>query len=159
MDGSGHDPEIHAGVKKPQAAQQQADVMAGTTQHSVERIAERALEPVASKFPICLHVSQRWFDGAAAFDHGLDAAGDPPALARAQDAHTVYLNASVSTVNDRCVDRGIGQDGGLFQGFVQRVAVVGVARHRPRPHHEAFFQRSCHRHLHAELIGRARLAF
>lgn len=64
-------------AKKPQPAQQQANVVARATQHRVDRIAQRALELVPSELAVDLHVPDRRVDGAAPFYHRFQASREP----------------------------------------------------------------------------------
>jgi hypothetical protein len=57
------------GKKKPQLLEQQPDVVAGTAQNSVKRIAERTFQRVSCESPVSLHMSDGWLDCAAPFNH------------------------------------------------------------------------------------------
>lgn len=59
--------------------------MAGATQHGVQSITERSFEGISGQSLIGLHFADGGFDGATPFDHLLEAAGNPPPLAGAQD--------------------------------------------------------------------------
>lgn len=51
--------------KKPQQAQQQADVVLSAAQHGMQRIIQRALEGGSVQPSISFHVPDGWLDGAA----------------------------------------------------------------------------------------------
>lgn len=70
-----------AGAIKPQRGQDQAQVVPGAAHHRVQRVAQRALERVASEATVHLHVPDGRLNGAAPFDHGLQRPGDPALLA------------------------------------------------------------------------------
>ena len=78
------------------------------------------------------------------------------------NARVVRIHAPEAQVYDHLLGLGpsvLGQDGGLLQLLVQRVAVVWVAREAARSHHQALFVRDSDTDLHAELVRFPGLAF
>ena len=57
------------GKEKPQSIEQQPAVVPGTAKHYVQGIAERNFQRVSPESPVSLHMSDRWLDCAAPFDH------------------------------------------------------------------------------------------
>ena len=55
--------------------------MPSSAHHRVQRIAQRALEWIAAKPSVHLHVPDGRLDGAAPFNHGLERSGDASLLA------------------------------------------------------------------------------
>lgn len=135
--------------------------MPRATHHRMQRIAQCALERIAGKPPVHLHVPDSRLDGATPFDHGLERSGDTTLLACHQDAHALNLHAPIALVYDGRGRRLVRarEDAHLLQCLGQCVTVIGIARHGAHAHHQTFLQCGGDADLHSELIGCPGLSF
>ncbi|AOJ72813.1 hypothetical protein WS83_24670 [Burkholderia sp. MSMB2042] len=125
----------------------------------MDRIAQRALEPVAIKFAVRLHMADGRLNRAAPPNHRPQASRDAASQTREIDLHAIDGDALVAAVNDGDLRLDVTQDRCLFQRFAQCVPVVRVARHRAGADHQAFLVRRRDRHLHTKFVWLARLTF
>src|SRR5262245_12374461 len=117
----------------------------------------------AAEVTVGLHVSDHGLDGAAASQFALDDAEDAARLAG--DAYATWIGRAVtpiSLVDIGTLDLAAGKPFGVFDHDAQRVAIIGVARHRFGVQHELAAWRAGigggDRGLDAELVGCAGLA-
>lgn len=129
------------GVKKPDGSQDQAQVMAGTAQHRIEGIAQRALEPVAPQFALVFHVADGGFDGTAAVNRLSNRAGDAAFLSAVPDRHLVDRHAAIAAIDKDHFRFAIGEDAHLLDDFIEGVAVVGITGQAAHAHHQPFLVR------------------
>ena len=138
------------GKKKPQLLEQQPDVVAGTAQNGVQRIAQRTFERVSPESPVGLHVSDSRLDCAASFDHRVKRSANAALLSRSKDSNSLEFGALVQA--------------GAFNGLVSMLLMARLNQIKPSvnpywsPHlmqhfacnaglthrlHEAFNQAQC----------------
>src|ERR1700682_592441 len=163
QDGASKDQQQGA-QKLLEPAQEQAEVVAGGGQNSVDAVAVTALEIVATHPVVVLEMADHGLDGGAAAHLAADGLGDPSDLAA--DPDLAPIGVVVAAIGLVAVDAAprttcelfeIGDDG------TERVAVIGVTVQRLGVQHELSApgrgDRSDNRYLAAELVGGSGLAF
>src|SRR5204862_682371 len=156
---------LQQGAQKPsEPAQEEAKVVAGGGEHSIDAVAVASLQIIAAHAVLGLGMADDRFDGGAAPHLATDRFRDPAHLAA--DPHPELLFVIVTAVPLVDMDAA-GLDAGLLLHFgddtSQRMAVKRVAMQRLGVQHElaafGFCRRGGDRHFAAELIGRPSFAF
>jgi len=108
--------------------------------------------------PSVFHVADFRFDGASAAEICDEFRLQAAPRAADQHAGSLLAMAAIAAVDDGEVGAPVGQDLHLFEGFLQGMAVVGIAREAAHADDEALVQRGRHADLAAELMAHPRLA-
>lgn len=140
-------------AKKPQLPEDHAQVVAGTAEHGMERIAQAAAEPVAAQQSFILHVPDHRFDGTGPFDVLLEPARDTAPHAAAPNLHSGHVGALIALVGKDSLRFLLREDLYLLDGFGQRVPTKGIARQAAHAHDQTFPVRRRDRGLDAKLVG------
>jgi hypothetical protein len=145
-------------MKRPQARQDQPQVVTRPAHHRMQRVAQFSLEPVSIEQTVGLHVPDHGLDHLAALQHPLKAWRQPSGVAQDQPGlGPLGRHAAVAAIGQHRRGRRVGEDLHLFERVGQCVPVVGIARHRSHADHQAFLRSHRDRHLHAELVRRSGL--
>lgn len=99
--------------KKPQAAEDQAEVVAGGGEDGIGLVAGAALQVISPEVTIALRVADHRLHGGAASELLLDDAEDAALLARAENAQGVRRAVSaIALIDVDALDRAAGQGPG-----------------------------------------------
>ena len=141
-------------TKKPELVQDQAQVVTGAAEQHIHLVALCAFQEVAAQPPVGFQVADNRFNRLAALERAfqslcLNAAFLPG------DVHggPRFLVAPVVLVHKRLINRRPGETPHLFQGLLQGMPVIGVARHGHAAHHKVAPVGRGNAGLHPELIA------
>ena len=145
--------------KKPELPQDQAQVVAGTTQQDIQLVALCPFQVIAVQQPIGLQVADNRLNRLAALERPFQSLGFDAALLPG-DIHRTrrFIMPPIPLVHKRLINTRPGQAPHLCQGFLQGVAVIGTARQGHAPHHEVALVGGGNTRLHPEFITFSHLA-
>jgi hypothetical protein len=155
----------HQGAQKPlEPAQEQAEVVAGSGEHSIDAVTVASFEVIAIHPMLGLHVANDRLDRSAATHLAADRGGDAAHLAADPDAELLgVVMAAIAFVDMDAAGLDPGQRFQLGNDRPQGVPVKGIAvQHLGVQHELPAFRlggRGCHGHLAAELVRRPGFAF
>ena len=105
------------GKKEPQLPQNEPQVVAGTHQQRIHRIARSTFQIVAVQASVFFHVTEHRLNRIAAFEQSLQARGDATFLSRDVDRRRRLMMAAIPTVNTAFLRTLPGQASDLIQCF------------------------------------------
>lgn len=135
-----------------------SDVMAAGANCGKEGVADGVFQRASRQAAVGFHVADFCFDGAAAAEICDQLWCEAAPRAADQDAGPVFIVTAIAAVDDGELGALVGEDFDLLQGFLQGVAIVGVARKAAHADHEAFVQRGGDTDLATEFIAHLGLA-
>lgn len=138
--------------------QDQADVVACTAKDGVEGIAQGTFERASGEATVGFHIADGGFYGGSAAEFSSQGGRHGAALTGDVDDRPLGIMATVTPIDEGAAGAGVGKDFDLFEGFVESLAVIGIAHSGAHADDEAFFVGGCNRDFTAKLIALVGLA-